>query len=56
MKTFDLSKNYNFTKDLQNNLKLIKKEFGTKFYIKTKNFKVPVILTLKTLFLGFSFC
>ena len=49
MKTFDLSKNYNFTKDLQNNLKIVKKEFGTKFYIKTKKFKVPVILTLKTL-------
>ena len=36
MKTFDLSKEYNFTDDLQENLKLLKKLFGTKFYIKTQ--------------------
>lgn len=48
MKTFNLSKNYNFTEDLQNNLKLLKNEFGTHFYIKTQKFKIPVILQLKT--------
>ena len=49
MKTFNLSKNYNFTEDLQSNLKLLKSEFGTNFYIKTQKFKIPVILQLKTL-------
>ena len=47
MKTFDLSKKYDFTKDLQNNLKILKKEFGSKFLIKTKNFTIPVLLLIK---------
>ena len=47
MKTFDLSKKYEFTKDLQNNLKILKKKFGTKFLIKTKKFTIPVLLLIK---------
>ena len=47
MKTFDLSKKYEFTKDVQKNLKLLKKKFGTKFLIKTKKFTIPVLLLLK---------
>lgn len=47
MKTFDLSKKYEFTDDLQKNLKILKKKFGSKFLIKTKNFTIPVLLLLK---------
>lgn len=49
MKTFDLSKEYTFTDDLQKNLKLLKKLFGSKFYIKTSKYKIPVILEYKSL-------
>ena len=44
MKTFDLSKKYEFTNDLQKNLKILKKKFGSKFLIKTKKFTIPVLL------------
>ena len=47
MKTFDLSKEYEFTKDLQKNLKILKKKFGGKFLIKTKKFTIPVLLVQK---------
>ena len=49
MKTFDLSKKYEFTSDLQKNLKLLKKEFGKKFLIKTKKFTIPVLLIEKNI-------
>ena len=47
METFDLSKEYEFTKDLQKNLKILKKNFGRKFLIKTKKFTIPVLLVPK---------
>ena len=47
MKTFYLSKKYELTSDLQKNLKLLKKEFGKKFLIKTKKFTIPVLLIEK---------
>lgn len=47
METFDLSKEYEFTKDLQKNLKILKKNFGSKFLIKTKKFTIPVLLVPK---------
>ena len=42
MKTFDVLKKYNFTDDVQNNIKLLLKKFGSKFYIKYKKHIIPV--------------
>lgn len=44
MKTFDLSKNINFSDDVQKNLKILSNLYGKKFNIKTTKFSVPVIL------------
>ena len=43
-KVFDLSKNYNFTKNVQKNLDILKKKFGTSFKIKDKKTLIPVKL------------
>ena len=40
MKIFDLTKKYDFTNDLQDNLKLLHKIFGSNFNIKFNKIKV----------------
>ena len=44
MKTFDLKKKYNFTDNVQKNILIIKKLFGTKFKIKSNKLVVNVKL------------
>ena len=43
-KVFNLQNKYNFTKDVQKNVLLLKKLFGTKFKIKNKNLTINVKL------------
>ena len=43
-KIFDLSKKYNFTKNVQHNIKILKKKFGSQFKIKHNKIIIPVKL------------
>lgn len=47
MKTFDLSKKYNFDNDVQKNIKKLYKKFGKRFNIKYKKNMIPVKLYKK---------
>ena len=42
MKILDILKKYNFTDDVQNNIKILLKKFGSKFNIKYKKHILPV--------------
>ena len=46
MKIFDIQKEYNFTDDVQDNIKILLKKFGSKFNIKytikSKKYILPV--------------
>jgi len=42
MKMLDVLKKYNFTDDVQNNIKILLKKFGSKFNIKYKKHILPV--------------
>ena len=48
-KIFDLQKKYGFTKNVQNNILILKKKFGTKFKIKNKKLLVNVKLIKENL-------
>ena len=47
MKTFDLSKKYNFDNDVQKNIKKLYKKFGKRFNIKYNKIMIPVKLYKK---------